>query len=498
MVAYLKRLFIYMVLALICVPLFYINLYDVHGWGDDHAQYIVEAKNIAEGKPYYKADYVFNALNPEYGPPQYPPGFPLLLAPVVKIWGISIKPMLYLIAFILSGLLFVLFHYFRRYTSTVTAVCLALICVYAGGILELKGNVYSDIPCWFFSAIYLLLRTGNNVRWTHIVMMILAATMAILCRSQALIIVVAEGVLFAIFFIKILANRSSAPVKNIIFHPSLKLLAGVLAVYFFVSNLIFVAPESSFAYYKNLFAYHNGTLWDSISNNTMYFHDLIMRILHYYPWDKFWGTPANFIAYAWVIFAIIGFIKSVFNKVGFEEVYYIGGIFMVILLSQQQGVRFIIYLLPIHVLYACRALKEILMPMSAMKSRILAIVLTLFHLFMAKDEYVYYTGPVPEHLMPNQNDHQAFEYIRNNIDYNDVIVFIKPRLLSLYTGKKAIVPAPHESMEKNKAVFDSAGVKYVLLCDAVGDGFSKEYMMNVQTPLDTVHITQGYYLFRLK
>src|ERR1700759_1926816 len=86
----------YLLLLLASVPLFFLNIHNAHsGGGDDYAQYIKEAQNIALGKPYYLSNYVFNPHNNCYSPPQYPPGFPLMLAPVVKLWGIAIQPMCY-------------------------------------------------------------------------------------------------------------------------------------------------------------------------------------------------------------------------------------------------------------------------------------------------------------------------------------------------------------------------------------------------------------------
>ncbi len=98
-----------MVLLLVSLPLFFLNIHDVHLWGDDFAQYIREAQNIANGKPYYQSGYIFNPYNTVYAPAQYPPGFPLLLAPVVKIWGLSIRAMCYF--------------------NSVIAVCFLLFCI---------------------------------------------------------------------------------------------------------------------------------------------------------------------------------------------------------------------------------------------------------------------------------------------------------------------------------------------------------------------------------
>ena len=39
------------VLIGLLLPLFYINVKDSHDWGDDFAQYFIQARNILEGRP---------------------------------------------------------------------------------------------------------------------------------------------------------------------------------------------------------------------------------------------------------------------------------------------------------------------------------------------------------------------------------------------------------------------------------------------------------------
>jgi hypothetical protein len=58
-------------------------------WGDDWAQYLGHARNLALGHPYANTGYVFNPAQPHIGPPAYPPGLPLLMAPLVKLVGID-------------------------------------------------------------------------------------------------------------------------------------------------------------------------------------------------------------------------------------------------------------------------------------------------------------------------------------------------------------------------------------------------------------------------
>jgi hypothetical protein len=61
-----------------------------HEWGDDWAQYVLHARNIVTGIPYGDTGYIFNPDAPYVGPPEYPPGLPLLLAPVVAMSGLDI------------------------------------------------------------------------------------------------------------------------------------------------------------------------------------------------------------------------------------------------------------------------------------------------------------------------------------------------------------------------------------------------------------------------
>src|SRR5690242_20031072 len=54
-----------------------------HSWGDDFAQYIQQARNWADGRPFAATGYIHNPDFPAIGPVMYPPLFPMLLAPVI-------------------------------------------------------------------------------------------------------------------------------------------------------------------------------------------------------------------------------------------------------------------------------------------------------------------------------------------------------------------------------------------------------------------------------
>ena len=62
--------------------------YSVMG-GGDFALYLSHAQAIAEGRSYAATGFVYNPANAIMSPAAYPPGLPLLLAPVVALLGLD-------------------------------------------------------------------------------------------------------------------------------------------------------------------------------------------------------------------------------------------------------------------------------------------------------------------------------------------------------------------------------------------------------------------------
>lgn len=56
-------------------------------WHDDFTLYILHARNLAEGRAYGDTGFIYNPDDPMHSPGAYPPGFPLLLAPVYALFG---------------------------------------------------------------------------------------------------------------------------------------------------------------------------------------------------------------------------------------------------------------------------------------------------------------------------------------------------------------------------------------------------------------------------
>ncbi len=58
-------------------------------WAGDYAQYLSHARALAEGRAYADIGYIYNPEAWTIGPPAYPPGLPLTLAPLVALAGVD-------------------------------------------------------------------------------------------------------------------------------------------------------------------------------------------------------------------------------------------------------------------------------------------------------------------------------------------------------------------------------------------------------------------------
>lgn len=102
----------------------------------DYAQYLLHAKALVELRPYAETGYLFHPAAWVVGPPTYPPGLPLTLAPLVAIGGVHSPLVSWLMP--LSLLLFAWCAY-RHLTMFVprwiggTAIAMSLLAIEASG-----------------------------------------------------------------------------------------------------------------------------------------------------------------------------------------------------------------------------------------------------------------------------------------------------------------------------------------------------------------------------
>ena len=237
-----------------------------HDWGDDFSQYIGHAQNLARGESYADTGYIYNPQNPVVGPRLYPPGFPVLLAPVVGMFGLDLRPMKILVLGFFVGSLLVMVRLFRTVLPTPYLAALVLIVGLNPYFWELKDHVLSDIPFLFFGLLSLDLFTQADApdasrgrRATLAVLSGVAAYAAYATRPLALTLIPCFIAHDVIRYRKIGANATLATAV-------VMALAGVQHLVWFrdasyfdqVSNPIAAARQNVVAYLQAL-----ADLWEN-------------------------------------------------------------------------------------------------------------------------------------------------------------------------------------------------------------------------------------------
>lgn len=476
--------------------MFFLNIHDRHGWGDDYAQYVKEAENIAHGKPFYQSNYVYNELNTEYAPPQYPPGFPMLLAPAIKAFGLNIKALLYYNTLFYAALLFALFAYFRKYTGDIQAICLSLIISYGSFMIDNKGSLLSDVPCLLFITIYLWLRNSNNFSWKRMTALILTGTMAILIRSQGLILLTAEGLFFAMEMIRLL-RRKKFTLQAMAKHPSFIIVWGIVLTYVLLNCTIFRSPNETLKFYAAVTGSAEGNRWNSIGTNANYLISLFQDLFRFDTNDIFWQAPLSIITNGIFILAILGFFISVRKKLRTDDLFFLVLCLFVIVFPPHQGTRYIIEAVAVYLLYAFTAASQILPLITRIKGRILIIIGTLCYLVMGYDTYEKAAKETCAYCLPNARDRQLIDYINTHVDTGSIIVFSKPRALALYCKPKFMNIAWQADAVTNKKQFDKLGVRYFLTgFDEMG--YISNYLRKAEIIKDSVNIIDDFTLYRVR
>ena len=493
-----NKYFPYLLLLLLSVPLFFLNIRDVHGWGDDFSQYIKEAQNIAHGKPYYQSGYIYNPHNPEYAPAQYPPGYPILLAPIVKVWGLAIRPMLYFNTVIATCLLLALFAYFRKHTSVVTAICIAVAITYSGIMIDLKGNILSDSACLLFVTLYLTTRNAKSFPPWRILLLIFLLIIAVFTRTQAILLMAAEAIYLFISILKDIIQKKRFSAKELLAYPSLSIIGGGMVINFVLNKFVFNAPISTSSFYNHFIdqAIH-GNLKEIAEAKINQLLTDISTFFHYNTYSGFPSAGVVFIQDMALVFGITGFIIRIAKRVAVDDLFFVLMCLLVIYLPVHDQ-RYFLPIIPLLFFYCYTTFKALLPAITKVDGRWVGVILTLVYLRIGYGELKSAATEVPPGCIPQEKELKAFSYISQHVGDNDIIVFTLPRVLTLYTNKKSVVSAWQIPHEQNKRIFDSLNVKYLLTVDGLGDGYYRDYMRHVEHPIDSVRIADGYTLYSLR
>ena len=127
---------------------------DVVPLGVDAHQYLLHAENLVAGRPYADTGYIQNT-DRQLAPPAYPPGYPLLIAPVVAAYGTGRVPMAVVQILCLLVAVWGFWRVYHRDLAPASGLAFLVLLALNPFLWRMVNRAYSDLP--FLAAVGLAL-----------------------------------------------------------------------------------------------------------------------------------------------------------------------------------------------------------------------------------------------------------------------------------------------------------------------------------------------------
>ncbi len=429
-----------------------------HNWGGDFASYIMQAKSIiaAEPRAFVESNHVtIEQSSRLLGPSVYPWGFPMLLVPFYAFFGLNLLALKSV--GVISYLLFLVVFWFafRRAHSTSWFLCLTCLFAFNPTLLAFSKNILSDLPFLLVSTVCVSLIQKIVVqnrriisRFLDLVLIGIAIVSAFLIRTNGVLLLITLGLSQVISCLQKQAYNEQPHItgeandlrKHSFFFggTSIKFLTVQLVPYvvFFCFVLIWKLffPGGGMSYISHLENISVGM----IKNNLSYYLEL--------PYKFFSGVPHGYLLYgASIPLAVAGAVRRC--RSDYPAIIYIAlTLLLYIIWPATQGIRFLFPILPFYMSFVCSGLEGFCRGKTAvergfrkMLSHASVVFVILFFFLNALRATDWKNNKITEHGPFAQTSQEMFSFIVNHTEPESTIVFLKPRVMKLMTGRQSIM-----------------------------------------------------------
>jgi hypothetical protein len=486
-----KQLLPYIVIAVLCLPLLFINIKDTHDWGDDFAQYIHQAINITEGIPQSETGYIYNEKE-FIGPPAYPVGFPLLLASVYSIFGNDIEVFNIFMSVLLFLFCIAMFRFFSQYYSAFTAVLLTLLVAWNPWLWTFKTEIMSDIPFSLLLLVCVLLYLHAAPKIWYAVMLGLLGGLLVSIRSIGLIFPVA--VLIDMLLKAYGARKDKAAIKRTLV-PPVVMLGTLLSVYILLNLVLFPLPSGDAIQYPKIVDLEN--FWSVLGGNIKYNAEVLQ--VFFTPAVKEWKFMTVIINAAVIVFLLLGMLAKYLRKIEFIDIVFLLYVIVILVFPYgDAGFRFILPAIPFIIYYMAGGVRAV-PAISRWNSKVVALLLAGSVLLHYRDvgewviDYQHLPYPGPQ----EQSSQDAFEHIKERTPADAVIVFAKPRALALYTGRKALINTESLDAAATRQFMKERGVDYCIVHTELTGNALREFVKD-STAVERTWSNDKFEVYKVK
>lgn len=462
--------------------IFSILLFDVKlSIGGDNIIYMILAKSILEFKKYASLHLVGEPAHIHF-----PPGFPLILAPFYKIFGMN-ELYLKVVPFIFSMLSFIILTFIiRDFWIMLSLSTLPLWISYSSKLL-------SETTFMFFSflSIYLLIKNKY-------VLSSLFATFSFFIRNSGIAVIIS-------ILIYLIMRKNQ---KNFFFSLFIFLIPTLIWQY---RNFTLKHPmETTYIqefFYKNPYQPELGKInvFDFLErvfqNFTMYFFEVIPRSIVNIDNDFL----IFLISITILIFLILAFIQKI-KSLSILEIYFV--LFTIITLSWPSvwlSDRFILPIIPILIYYFLLGIKNYLKDTPFKLISLLIFGLNLSYLISKvpqnlEEWNIYRQNPIKLYSPDWQMFFNVCSYIKENVPKDKIIVSRKPEFVYYISSHRGSL---YKYSQNPDSVFNSIkNYDYILLDNFYWTGTTRRYLIpaieKYKDYFEIVYITDEPRTFLLK
>jgi 4-amino-4-deoxy-L-arabinose transferase-like glycosyltransferase len=397
-----------------------------HLWWDDFASYIMQAQSLLNGSPRAFVEhntFTINTSSYPQGPVAYPWGFPLLLAPVLSLFGLKVLALKLVNTFFYLCFLIAFYALARRRLSSGSSLALTAILAFNPALLLAHDLILSDISFLFFSTLSIFLidaATANPSPKTAALtgVAIFAAT---LLRTNGVLLLVPLAIA------QLMRLRGQSGRGWLVIVLPYFVFGGL---YLLQSQLL---PDGQDSY---------------LSHFSLFTFPRFMRNLRYYlrlPAEFFSDIPLG-LAFALVAAALfLADAAANFRRTLVILSYVVVTLALFIAWPETQGLRFIYPILPLLLLLAgegfqlaASRLPDRFAAYAGWAGSLMAVALIVLSLGVSTS--IGWANLINGRALNGPFDQISsgmFEFVREKTPPDSVIIFFRPRLMRLLTARDA-------------------------------------------------------------
>ncbi len=409
---------------------------------DDFAAYVMHAENLVEGRPYTDIRYVPNPATVGFAPAQgYPPVYPLILAPVYKIWGLNLRAMKIMTVFCFGVFLGAFSLLFENALPAWGVSAALLIMGLNVAFWEQSNYVLSEFPYLMFSFCALL--AAQNIyknldprTWRIGAALLLSLLLHATYGTRTIGIVLLPALVLADLW------KFRRPSRFLIVVVVMTL--GLILL----QNMLVVSPRA----YLNAVKLSAGSTWQH-----MIFYGKTLS----YVWRNGASKAAQIVfALLFTALAGVGFSRAFWTRRSIVEFYLLGYVAVLIAWPSEIGMRGLLPILPLYFAWGLQALVGVTGRLTpALRT---ACLVFLFAFIGGTYVYAFRWRAHQEHLLDvsDPEAQQVFTYVKENSKPMDLIVFQKSRALALFTDRSTTMLVPNEPPAQSRQFLATTKAKF--------------------------------------